>query len=91
MKASKEYQTAPTGQEPGIDPDAASFTDPRLTTVQDECQITVVEFSEDNIAVTDMWNNGIQDFLDQPKPDWCKVCAYWLDLHAPNLRHVVVY
>jgi hypothetical protein len=38
-----------------------------------ECQITVVEFNEEQIVQQDFFNEGLKEFLEKPREDWVKV------------------
>lgn len=71
--ASKDYEHTPAGGEPGIAPDATSLEDERLASLHTECQITVVDFSEDQIRKEELWNHELQEFLDRPREEWVKV------------------
>lgn len=61
------------GQEPGLDPHSDQFGTDDRSTLHTECQITVVEFSEDNIEQHEFYNEGINEFLEKPRMDWVKV------------------
>lgn len=44
------------------------------------CQITIVDFSESQINVHELDNNGLIAFLKLPQPDWVK--CRWINVNA---------
>ena len=69
------------GQEPGIDTSAAhphptSFT-PEL---HEQCEITVVDFSEDDIRLQNLDNESLGPFLDKGRPKWA-TCR-WISVNG---------
>lgn len=73
VKPSTEYQVEAAGMEPGLDPDAESTTDERIKSLKTPCQITVVEYNEERMQISEFWNEEIVDFLAKGRPDWVKV------------------
>jgi hypothetical protein len=71
--ASKEYQMLSSGLEPGLNPNSDGLADELTSSLHTDCQITVVEYSEDQISQYELWNDGLKEFLDKPRPDWVKV------------------
>ncbi|KAF8538158.1 hypothetical protein BDD12DRAFT_183029 [Trichophaea hybrida] len=69
--ASKDYQIQSAGQDPGLDPDGVGGD--MSSTLHTDCQITVVEFSEERIVQQDFWNEGLREFLQKPREEWVKV------------------
>ncbi|KAI1393357.1 uncharacterized protein F4822DRAFT_384406 [Hypoxylon trugodes] len=68
------------GAEPGFDPskpDGGQETIPDLHAV---CQITVVDFSQDNLQVHELDNNQLIDFIKEPQPDWVK--CRWINVNG---------
>ena len=68
------------GQEPGIDTSATlppSSLDPTLYA---QCDITVVDFSQDEIRLKHLDNETLPDFMDIPQPDWA-VCR-WINVNG---------
>ncbi|KAI2623910.1 hypothetical protein GGS26DRAFT_565137 [Hypomontagnella submonticulosa] len=68
------------GAEPGIDPlkpDGGQETTPDLHAV---CQITVVDFSQDNLQIHELDNAGIIDFVKKPQPGWVK--CRWINVNG---------
>ncbi|KAF8249592.1 hypothetical protein K440DRAFT_543084 [Wilcoxina mikolae CBS 423.85] len=69
--ASKDYKIQSAGQDPGLDPDGEGGD--MSSTLHTDCQITVVEFSEERIVQQDFWNEGLREFLQKPREEWVKV------------------
>ena len=67
------------GAEPGIDTQQEDAVQ-RFQHVQAECQITVVDFSEDRIRQHELDNRSFADFIVQPKPDW--VACRWINING---------
>ncbi|KAJ8111789.1 hypothetical protein ONZ43_g5539 [Nemania bipapillata] len=68
------------GAEPGIDPkkpDGGRDAPPNLHT---ECQITVVDFSQDNLVVHELNNSELIEFVKQPQPSWVK--CRWINVNG---------
>ena len=73
MKASTEYTQIAAGLEPGLDPDQ-DIDDERTKALKGECQITVVEYSEDKLEQYELLGEDhMKDFLTKPREDWVKV------------------
>jgi len=51
-----------------------------MTKPQSECQITVVDFSVDNLNVEELDNQGLIEFLKTPQPDW--VQCRWINVNG---------
>ena len=56
------------GQEPGIDPHSAHPARAPVNLKQD-CEITVVDFSQETMEVQFLDNDTLQEFLDAPRPE----------------------
>ena len=68
------------GQEPGIDT-AATQPHPSLApSLYAQCDITVVDFSQDDIRIQHLENETLPDFMDTPRPDWA-VCR-WINANG---------
>ncbi|KAH9899003.1 hypothetical protein F4778DRAFT_741885 [Xylariomycetidae sp. FL2044] len=68
------------GEEPGIDPsrpDGGRGTIPDLHAV---CQITVVDFSPDNLQIHEFDNSQLIEFLRLPQPQWVK--CRWINVNG---------
>lgn len=57
------------GAEPGIDT-SKETEDDLMKTLHADCDITVVDFSADRIKQHELHNSTLEEFLDEPKPDW---------------------
>ena len=69
------------GQEPGIDtsathPHPLSYT-PEL---HEECQITVVDFSEDDVRLQHLDNQTLEEFMNKGRPEWA-TCR-WISVNG---------
>ena len=67
------------GAEPGIDTQREDAV-LRFRHLQTECQITVVDFSEDRIEQHELDNRAFLDFLARPRPDW--VACRWMNVNG---------
>ncbi|KAI1749186.1 hypothetical protein F4782DRAFT_514264 [Xylaria castorea] len=68
------------GAEPGIDPtklDGGQETTPDLHA---ECQITVVDFSQEDLKIHELDNRELIDFVKQPQPSWVK--CRWINVNG---------
>lgn len=68
------------GQEPGLDPSKPNGGRPQTPDIHEECQITVVDFSEDNIDVHDFDNAGLIAFIAKPQDSWIK--CRWINVNG---------
>lgn len=69
------------GQEPGIDtsapPDYSSTAAPKFNEL---CQITIVDFSQDNVQQTELDNADLVGFMSRPRPNWA-LCR-WINVNG---------
>ncbi|KAI0554315.1 hypothetical protein F4679DRAFT_527916 [Xylaria curta] len=68
------------GAEPGIDPtkpDGGQETTPDLHA---DCQITVVDFSQDDMRIHELDNQELINFVKQPQPSWVK--CRWINVNG---------
>jgi hypothetical protein len=66
------------GAEPGIDtsrPDGS-----HLTGLHAECQITIVDFSQDHFVIHELDNNQLCAFVQAPQPAWVK--CRWINVNG---------
>ncbi|KAL9134930.1 MAG: hypothetical protein Q9175_003875 [Cornicularia normoerica] len=68
------------GQEPGIDPSATHPHSPLATNLRAQCDITVVDFSEDDIRVQHLDNETLPSFMDMPRPAWA--ACRWINVNG---------
>ena len=81
-------QDAQPGQEPGIDT-KATHPHPlsKTPSMYADCQITVLDFSEDEIQLQHLDNRSLSGCMDKGRPAWCKhfigelLSDYTLDLN----------
>jgi hypothetical protein len=66
------------GAEPGID--TAKEAEPHFSSLQQDCQITVVDFSTDRLEKYELDNVGLIDFINKPKEDW--VACRWINVNG---------
>jgi hypothetical protein len=67
------------GAEPGVDtskPDGGHD----MGGLHAECQITIVDFSQERIEVHDFDNTEMIDFLEEPQPSWVK--CRWINVNG---------
>ncbi|KAI1810367.1 hypothetical protein GGS20DRAFT_579931 [Poronia punctata] len=68
------------GAEPGVDPKKPDGGQESSPALHAECQITVVDFSEDNLAIHDMGNAELVEFVKEPQPSWVK--CRWINVNG---------
>ncbi|KAL9582924.1 MAG: hypothetical protein Q9203_005290 [Teloschistes exilis] len=67
------------GQEPGIDPAESHDThDLSATHLYEECEILVVDFSNEHIDLRRLNNRSLPEFLEKPRPQW--VQCRWINV-----------
>lgn len=65
------------GAEPGIDTNKETVTHYNL---QQHCDITVVDFSDERVECHDLDNDTLEPFLEQPKAPW--VACRWVNVNG---------
>jgi hypothetical protein len=68
------------GQEPGLDPSKPNGGRSHTPTLHEDCQITVVDFSEENMIMRDMNNAQLIDFLQEDQGDSIK--CRWINVNG---------
>ncbi|KAI0183015.1 magnesium and cobalt transporter cora [Xylaria flabelliformis] len=68
------------GAEPGIDPTKPDGGQEITPDLHAECQITVVDFSKDDLKVHELDNEELIDFVKQPQPSWVK--CRWINVNG---------
>ncbi|KUJ10140.1 uncharacterized protein LY89DRAFT_596838 [Mollisia scopiformis] len=68
------------GQEPGLDPSKPNGGRPQTPTLHEECQITVVDFSEKDMQMHEFDNAGIIDFVKKPQESW--ISCRWINVNG---------
>lgn len=67
------------GQEPGIDT-SASHSFLGGPEIYEECEITVVDFSQDDMQMHRLDNRSFVPFIKEAKPDW--VMCRWINING---------
>ena len=68
------------GQEPGLDPSKDNGGRATTPTLHQECQITVVDFSEKNLEMHEFDNAGLINFVEQKQEEWIK--CRWISVNG---------
>ncbi|KAI0512724.1 hypothetical protein F5B22DRAFT_637541 [Xylaria bambusicola] len=68
------------GAEPGIDPRKPDGGQDRIPDLHAECQITVVDFSREDLKIYEMTNKELIDFVQQKQPSW--VQCRWINVNG---------
>lgn len=66
------------GAEPGVD--TGKEAQAHYSKLLAECQITVVDFSDEQLSIEDLDNQGLIDFLAKPQPEW--VSCRWINVNG---------
>ncbi|KAI5919276.1 hypothetical protein F4810DRAFT_511190 [Camillea tinctor] len=79
----EDYERLPgwkPGAEPGIDPSKPDGGQDTVPDLHAECQITVVDFSQDDLQVHEFDNTQLIDFIKKPQPSWVK--CRWINVNG---------
>lgn len=68
------------GSEPGADPYKKDGGHASLSNLSAACQITIVDFSQDDINLEYLNNDSLEAFLDKPQPAWAK--CRWINVNG---------
>lgn len=68
------------GQEPGLDPSKPNGGRSTIPTLHENCQITVVDYSENFMMMHDLDNEKLIDFIDQKQESWIK--CRWINVNG---------
>lgn len=68
------------GQEPGLDPSKPNGGRNQSPMLHEVCQITVVDFSEDDMEMHDFDNEGLINFIQKPQESWIK--CRWINVNG---------
>jgi hypothetical protein len=68
------------GQEPGLDTSKPNGGRLQKPTLHEECQITVVDYSEDKMVMHDLDNEQLISFLDQKQESW--ISCRWFNVNG---------
>ncbi|KAK0123672.1 hypothetical protein ONS95_008684 [Cadophora gregata] len=68
------------GQEPGLDPSKPNGGRTEVPTFHEQCQITIVDFSEENMVGYELDNEQLIKFLDEKQDSWVK--CRWINVNG---------
>ncbi|KAI1326641.1 hypothetical protein F5Y16DRAFT_223998 [Xylariaceae sp. FL0255] len=68
------------GAEPGVDPKMSDGGQEITPTLHAECQITVVDFSHEQLKIHELDNAQLIDFVTQPQSSWVK--CRWINVNG---------
>ncbi|KAL2020836.1 hypothetical protein VTK56DRAFT_7929 [Thermocarpiscus australiensis] len=68
------------GAEPGVDPSKPDGGHASMPTLSAPCDITVVDFSADQLALQKLDNESLTAFLSKPQPSWVK--CRWINVNG---------
>jgi hypothetical protein len=83
MRTANAYPARPNwhpGQEPGLDPLKPNGGRSQTPTLHTRCDITVVDFSEDDMMMRHLDNDTIEPFLKQKREDWIQ--CRWINVNG---------
>ncbi|KAF2871536.1 hypothetical protein BDV95DRAFT_42923 [Massariosphaeria phaeospora] len=67
------------GAEPGVDTERESLQGIQYSHLQEHCDITVLDFSDEKVDCHALDNTNLEDFLEKPKePDTCR----WINVNG---------
>jgi len=72
----------PIWEEPGAEPgiDTSKEPEAHFGHLMQECQITVVDYSDERMSKYEMDNEGLVEFLKDPREDW--VACRWINVNG---------
>jgi len=79
VNADKSQKGWHPGQEPGLDPSKPNGGR-KSPMLYEKCQITVVDYSEDDLEMHDFYNEELIEFLKTPQEDWIK--CRWINVNG---------
>lgn len=68
------------GQEPGLDPSKPNGGRSQIPTLHEDCQITVVDFSENDMVMHDFGNEELIQFLEKGQESWIE--CRWINVNG---------
>ncbi|TGJ88406.1 hypothetical protein E0Z10_g303 [Xylaria hypoxylon] len=74
------WRTGALGAEPGIDPKKPDGGQDVVPDLHAECQITVVDFSQEDLKIHELNNLELIEFVRQPQPSW--VQCRWINVNG---------
>ncbi|KAI1658265.1 hypothetical protein F4813DRAFT_59736 [Daldinia decipiens] len=79
----EEFESQPgwkPGAEPGVDPSKPDGGQETVPTLHAECQITVVDFSQDDLEIHELDNHQLIEFVQKSQPSWVK--CRWINVNG---------
>ncbi|KAI1338253.1 hypothetical protein F5Y15DRAFT_388190 [Xylariaceae sp. FL0016] len=79
----EDYERRPgwrPGAEPGIDPSKPDGGQDSVPNLHAQCQITVVDFSQNDLRIHELDNAALIDFVKVPQPEWVK--CRWINVNG---------
>ncbi|KAI1172940.1 hypothetical protein F4777DRAFT_559680 [Nemania sp. FL0916] len=79
----EEFESRPgwhPGAEPGIDPKKPDGGQGIIPLLRAQCQITVVDFSQDDLRIHEQSNAELIEFIQRPQPSWAK--CRWINVNG---------
>ncbi|KAI1497783.1 hypothetical protein F5X99DRAFT_395795 [Biscogniauxia marginata] len=79
----EDYERRPgwrPGAEPGIDPSKPDGGQDSVPDLHTQCQITVVDFSQEDLQIHELNNAQLVEFIKQPQPSWVK--CRWINVNG---------
>lgn len=68
------------GAEPGVDTSKPDGGHSSMQGLHSECQITIVDFSQDDFAIHELDNAAMIEFIQKPQPEWVK--CRWINVNG---------
>ncbi|KAL2271951.1 hypothetical protein VTJ83DRAFT_1322 [Remersonia thermophila] len=68
------------GAEPGVDPTKPDGGHGSMPILSTRCEITVVDFSQEDLSIRKLDNETLPGFLEQPQPDWAR--CRWINVNG---------
>nr|XP_036583737.1 putative CorA family metal ion transporter [Colletotrichum truncatum]KAF6792880.1 putative CorA family metal ion transporter [Colletotrichum truncatum] len=68
------------GSEPGFDPNKSDGGHASMPTLHADCDISVIDFSQDKMVKHKFGNDGFVDFIKEPQESWVK--CRWINING---------
>ena len=68
------------GQEPGLDPSKPNGGRPHTPTWNEDCEITIIDYCEDDMVMHNLDNAGLIRFIHKKQEDWIK--CRWINVNG---------
>lgn len=80
VNASAKDKNWRPGQEPGLDPSKQDGGRGNTPELHEVCQITIVDYSEDDMEMHDFNNEEFIEFMKEPQEEWIK--CRWINVNG---------